>query len=150
MTELAALHLSGNPDTYPLEDDLAHLGKDDTWRAFELSEKLANLEPAQDEGEIKTKWLFLALAWLFEHRDEYDDPLEMVEAIYAQFDYPHEIEQFVRYIPTAESVYDAGAHSHEENISRLFTLWREYIDGARLRYSSSDSSALKGCGDGEP
>ena len=29
MTELAALHLSGNPDTYRLEDDLAHLGKDD-------------------------------------------------------------------------------------------------------------------------
>jgi hypothetical protein len=38
-----------------------------TWRVFELSEKLANLEPAQDEGEIKTKWLFLAVKLVGRH-----------------------------------------------------------------------------------
>ncbi|MGH8558482.1 MAG: DUF2247 family protein [Methylococcales bacterium] len=51
------------------------------------------------------KWFFLVLAWLFEKITNVSDPLSEVEAIYADFDDPPEIEAFVSYMPVTDG-YD--------------------------------------------
>lgn len=81
--------------------------------------------------ELRRLWAYLVLAWVFEHRNEFRDPLEVVEQVYADFDYPEQVASFVRYMPTSEP--DLGAPALNE--ARLFAKWEEYL-GAENRYFS--------------
>jgi len=87
----------GASDASTLE--LATVGKDEAHRVGELLESLASLNGPADDGSSIEKWLYLVLAWLFEHRAEFEEPLSQVEVVYSDFDYPASIEGFVRYIP---------------------------------------------------
>ncbi len=89
-----------------------------------LVEKLAADEPECTEDEVREKWLYLALAWVYEHQDRIPDPLQRVEEIYADFGYPERIARFVRYMPIEGP--DLG--SREANEHRLFERWRCYLD----------------------
>jgi hypothetical protein len=97
--------------------------------AFELVDHLANEEPPHSEDEIRDKWLYLVLAWLYEHRAEVPDPLQRVEEVYADFGYPEQLANFVRYLP----MEGPGLGSREANERRLFERW--YIDGAASKLS---------------
>jgi hypothetical protein len=99
--------------------------------AFELVDHLANEEPPHSEDEIRDKWLYLVLAWLYEHRAEVPDPLQRVEEVYADFGYPEQLANFVRYLPMEGP--DLG--SREANERRLFERWKRYIDGAASKFS---------------
>lgn len=114
----------------PIEIELAFLGKSETQQVGELLRVLANNEPDDAGSKSKTKWLFLILAWLYENRDAVSDPLGEVERIYADFDYPPEIEGFVSYMPVTDG-YDPSQHSMEENKARLFSKWEQYLSETR-------------------
>jgi hypothetical protein len=75
---------------------------------------------------VERKWLYLVLAWIYSQKELLHDPLGMVEEVYADFGYPEEIAGFVRYMPPSDT-YSPQDHSYEENISRLFQLWNEYL-----------------------
>lgn len=91
-----------------------------------LIEQLADGEPQRPENEIRDKWLYLVLAWIYEHRDEFPDPLQRVEEVYADFGYPDQIAKFVRYMPM--DAPDLG--SQEANERRLFERWKQYVEDA--------------------
>ena len=110
----------------PMEVELAGLGKSEAQLVGELLRVLASNEPDDAVISSETKWLFLMLAWLFENRDSVSDPLGEVEIIYADFDYPAEIESFVNYMPVTDG-YDPSKHSTEENKARLFSKWEQYL-----------------------
>ena len=79
----------------------------------------------------EAKWLYLALAWLFENRDSVSDPLVQVEMIYADFDYPPEITSLVYYMPCDEP--DLG--SRELNEARIYANWENYLQAEAKRFS---------------
>jgi hypothetical protein len=93
---------------------------------MELVEQLAGGESPRSEDETRNKWLYLVLAWLYDHRTEDPDPLQRVEEVYADFGYPEHIASFVRYMPMQGP--DLG--SREANERRLFERWKRYIDEA--------------------
>jgi hypothetical protein len=98
----------------------------------ELVERLADTEgPASQDS--KDKWLYVVLEWVFENRQSLSDPLGIVEQLYADFDYPGEIEPFVRYMPMAGP--DLG--NREQNEARLYDYWNSYLDIARKRFGRS-------------
>lgn len=86
-------------------------------------QSLASREPAGSAPAPNEKWLYLVLAWLFEHRADLPDPLDDVETVYAEFDYPTEVGRFVRYMPSEEP--DLG--SRELNEARLVDKWERYL-----------------------
>jgi len=98
-----------------------------------LVEELAEAEPPASEEEIRKKWLYLVLAWIYEHRDEDPDPLQRVEEVYADFDYPEEIASFVGYMPMT----GPPLGSKEAAIRRMFQRWKLYIDDAARLYRPS-------------
>ncbi len=111
----------------PIVAELAGLSKSEVSEAGQLLDKLAAKAIDGDEKVVKAKWLYLSLAWLFENRASSPDPLEAVEVLYSDFDYPEDVAQFVRYMPVTDG-YDPSAHSTEENHSRLLSKWRSYLD----------------------
>jgi len=113
-----------------LEIELASLTKTDTQRIGELLRELALFSPDENNILIVKKWLYLTLAWLFENKESFDDPLSEVEIIYSNFDYPREIESFIRYMPVTDD-YDPSLHTKNENENRLFENWKRYLDIAQ-------------------
>ena len=97
--ELAEDRLADEENSDPVLIELAGLSRTDD--PLPHVEKLAAAadEPAE---EIRGRWLFLVLAWIFEHKHDYDDPLRAIEEVYADFDYPKRIAGLVRYMPTDE------------------------------------------------
>lgn len=114
----------GSNDSMELE--LAGLVQSEHQQAIELLRVLSSHEPNRLDRLPDKTWLFLVLAWLFENREAVSDPLDEVESIYADFDYPPEIEGFVRYMPVTNE-HDTLEHSAEDNQTTLFSKWEEYL-----------------------
>jgi hypothetical protein len=112
--------------------DLAAAGQSEA--ISELVDQLAASEPNNPEEKLRQEWLYLVLAWIYEHRASDTDPLQRVAEVYADFGYPEEIAAFVRYMPMVGP--DLGSRSANEN--RLFERWRKYLDetGQKMRISS--------------
>lgn len=79
-------------------------------------------------------WLFEALAWVFEHRADFNDPVGVVEMLYADFDYPAEIEGLVRYMP-APTGEPAGVEAIERR-------WADFLDRARRDYATRAAASM--------
>lgn len=79
------------------EEELALLLSDHLDRVQELLEDLEFVdEPAERRARL---WLFLALAYVLDRREQFEDPLGVVEDLYALFEYPDEIQGLIRYMP---------------------------------------------------
>lgn len=88
--------------------------------------RLAEAEAPRSEEEIRSKWRYLVLARIHEHRDQSPNPLRSVEEVYPDFGYPERIAKFVRYMPMSGP--DLG--SPEANERRLFERYQAYLDDA--------------------
>lgn len=108
------------------EMEISLLGKDRIADISAAADSLAGLNEDR-ERTAKDKWLYLSLAWLFENKEQMDDPLSVVEDIYADFDYPPVIQPFVRYMPATDD-YDPRDHTAEENNERLMGLFEAFLN----------------------
>lgn len=89
----------------------------------------------KDDLMTKKKWLFIVLSWLWINRNSIEDPLAEVEIIYADFDYPSEIEGFIKYMPPSDG-YDPSTHSQMENINHLMDKWKNYLEKGSAVFKS--------------
>jgi hypothetical protein len=127
MIDLALTALEEKTDSSPLEARLAGLRENETWDVPRLVEGLAKSEPKHSIEESKKKWLCLILAWVYENRDDFDDPIAIVDEIYDDFDYPQEIKGFVSYMPLPE-LSSIPPYKAETPRERMLRLWKEYVD----------------------
>lgn len=135
--DLAVDRLATDPEPPPALVELAGLTAGDP--SMDLVERLAIAEKGVALELIHRKWLYLVLAWLFVHQEEYTDPLQTVEEVYADFGYPETIVPFVRYMPMTGP--DLG--SKEANESRLYEKWRAYLQEASEEYASDLDTAQR-------
>ena len=122
--EVALAALKAGMDLPAAQEELALLLSDSLGRVPELLEDLAR-HPGEecDPGGV---WLFLALAWLHEHRSEHAEPLGVIEMLYADFGYPEEMEGLVRFMPASP-----GAASSREAIEQR---WRDLLSRKAAQY----------------
>jgi hypothetical protein len=112
----------------PALERLALLLRDQYYEIPQLAVELGDF----DDAAARPLWLYLALAWLFAHRDQVEDPLGTIELLYADFDYPAEIEGLVRFmpgppgVPTGTAAIMARWESYLESRARVFS-GREWL-----------------------
>ncbi len=119
-----AEHLVSLGEASQLELELSFKSKMDTHEISLILDDLSMCCIDADESATQEKWLFIILLWLFTNRNNYSEPLKMVETIYEDFDYPEAIESFVAYMPVSDG-YDPNAHSHREILS-------DYLETGKL------------------
>jgi len=124
--DFAIYYIQRSDINEPKELELAGLLKDEYYKIHNIVSSLAENDEKKSEKEKRDKWLFLILSWVYKNREQIEDPFGVVEELYADFDYPEEISEFVRYMPVRGD-YNPGDHSQEENKTRLFNLWHEYL-----------------------
>jgi|SRR5579884_2447443 len=118
----------------PAEEELALLLSDDLDRVDEL---IAELEVSDEPAERRARlWLYLAMAWLLDHQSHYKDPLEVIEMLFADFDYPDEIRNLVRFMPPGP-----GDRAGVEGIQER---WRAFVDRVGREYRERDREASEG------
>jgi hypothetical protein len=129
----AAVELALEQIAEPVDPLLVELATGDAiGRIPDLVGPLSENEPPQPDNELRDKWLYLVLAWLYEHQSDYPDPLQSVEEVYADFDYPKQLAAFVRYMPLEGT--DRG--SREANERRLFARWKDYLEQVAPRFAN--------------
>lgn len=96
----------------------------------------------EDEYEnISQKWLYVILSWLWINRENFEDPLDEVESIYTDFDYPAEMDSFIKYMPPTDG-YDPSLYSYAENINRLMKNWESYLHKSAEKYKRSTIQSM--------
>lgn len=118
--DLAVDLLSGGDDSNTILE-LASMGRDEP--VMEIVASLAQTAAPQDIVEIRRLWAFLLLAWIVQHREEYEDPLDLAERVYADLHYPEQAASLIRYMPSDEP--DLGSPSANE--ARIFAKWEQYV-----------------------
>lgn len=108
---------------------LARLTKEDASTAGDLARSVSEAGPDLDETAARRKWAYLLLKRLYERRDHITDPFGVIEHIYADFDYPEELEGFVRWMPASEPVA-----TPEEGQAKMDQRWRAYLAKSAVRF----------------
>jgi hypothetical protein len=113
---------------------LASLLRDEISRVPDVLELLNDPERVHDPRESARKWLYLELKAAYDERERLNDPLGVVELIYADFDYPSAVAPFVRYMPLQPG--------DEPGIGPLMDKWAGYLsrEGMALRRRPADPS----------
>jgi len=109
----------------PTVDALSQLLADELDRVEPL---ISDIEERHGVGDTEASriWLYLVLLLTFERRDVSGDPMSDVEQIYADFDYPEEIEGFVPFLPAPD-----GQASGREAIEAR---WSAYLQARDLEF----------------
>lgn len=126
------------------ELELSFLIPDDSYVLDDMAALLNELCPKFEDDEcliIKKTWLYIALSWLWMNRENFEDPLGIVESIYANFGYPNEIANFIKYMPPTDG-YDPLIHSDRENMNRLMDNWKIYLQKSSLNFKELVNNSL--------
>jgi len=94
-----------------------------------LAKEITSLvqQESEEEQMVRLYWLRIILAWVYENRLEFEDPLSIVEGVYADFGYPEEIRNIIRYNEPTDG-YRPQDHGQQENDMRLVELWKRYLE----------------------
>ena len=103
--------------------------REDTWAIEDALNALVNAHNASVDISL---WQDLVLRHVYINRDSYQDPLDEVASIYADFGFDEEVEKFVYYMPP--SGCNPSRHTYEENITRLYANWELYLRTNRDKY----------------
>jgi hypothetical protein len=125
-------YLLQNPEeTNPCITELTFLQKNENDIAFLISQALTkkekNIRSDSQEWFIEKRKLRLCLLLnLKKSIPDHRALLERIAEVYAYFDYPSDMEEFVYYMPAKN--YDPSKHSLEENEQRLIVLFNLFLE----------------------
>jgi hypothetical protein len=109
---------------------LAHLDRSDI---AAVREALRAVDPEDADlfpPQSVRKWTYLELRAAYDLRDRLTDPLGFVEQVYADFDYPASVAEFVRYMPPPPDAAIGEA--------ALFDRWSKYLAAEAAELSGED------------
>jgi hypothetical protein len=130
---------------FEIATEIYLLGKNEAARIIELA-NLAALKEARTvtaDQPSAPKWLYLVVKWGFENQALLPDSLSFIQDVYAEFDYPKELEPFVGYLPPTDG-WEPLNHSSSENKERLLAHWKSYLNQTSARFSASDGTVGSG------
>lgn len=134
VSEVGVIDLAANAVERGVADellrDLASLLRDEVERVPDVLDALDDPERIHDPPESKRKWLYLQLNAAYRDRDRLNEPLGVVEQIYADFDYPPSVAPFVRYMPLRPG--DAAGEA------ALIGRWAEFLECERQALAHRD------------
>ncbi len=72
------------------------------------------------EQTVRERWMRLAVKWLYEHRETFDDPWAVIEKIWEAFGHAASLNGLIRWMPTPP-----GEEPGEEG---MLERWRAYVE----------------------
>ncbi|MBC9822951.1 DUF2247 family protein [Terrabacter sp. MAHUQ-38] len=126
VVQLAEHAIESGAPTLPSIEELGLLLSEEYGRVPELVTEMEESDPSAPSEQTNV-WLYLVLAWIYDHRDEFADPLAEIETVHADFDYPEGIEGLVGYLPAAPG-QPSGPGAVEAR-------WKAFLDRQGTHYA---------------
>ncbi|MCL1924404.1 MAG: DUF2247 family protein [Defluviitaleaceae bacterium] len=134
--EHSSLQLSNNLNSSPQEVlDLVCLTPEEVIFSHSIHpyiDKLVETVPKAEKEETIDKIMYVLLDWIFENQENFDNPLEVAQIVYADFDYPKSISEFVGYMPSEVSDLNLVG---VKGVERMLINWKSYLEKEKLRFS---------------
>ncbi len=92
--------------------------------------EFSNRVPKKEKRDSQDKIMYVLLSWVFDHKDEYEDPLLLIETIYEDFNSPVEISEFTRKIPDIED----ESVTFEQEMEIFYENWSKYLREQKTRF----------------
>jgi len=112
----------------PNEIELAGLLTNEQVYVTEILSKLTLSEINNSSLVPRITWFRILMAWLYENKNAIEDPLSVIEQMYADFGYPIEIRHLVRYNETPRA-FDSRITAQKQ----VEDDWAEYVRNISLR-----------------
>jgi hypothetical protein len=74
------------------------------------------------DATVREQWMRLAVAWLYQHRESFDDPWAVLEEIWEAFDHAESLNGLIRWMPTP-----SGEKPGEDG---MMERWRTYSESS--------------------
>ncbi len=131
--EFAKNEISQNSEAFYAVFDLAGLtpsikNYEDVVHEYVI--EFSNRVPKKEKRDSQDKIMYVLLSWVFDHKDEYEDPLLVIEAIYEDFNSPVEISEFTRKIPDIED----ESVTFEQEMEIFYENWSKYLREQKTRF----------------
>lgn len=97
----------------------------------QLVNKLATLQNPDNYSDSKEKFLYVSLNWVYEHKDDYCNPIEVVDILCDEIDYPDEVKNLISFMPMQE----AETNSSDPTTEGLFGRLLRYLKKQRNRWA---------------
>ncbi|MFT3943626.1 MAG: DUF2247 family protein [Ancrocorticia sp.] len=112
----------------PSVEDVALLLRDERYNVERLMHAAVTELEAENvgyEGEEPWRlWLYLALAWMYDHRSNYEDPLTMIQMLSADFWEPDEIRNLIIWVS-----------KNEGEVAKVVQNWQDYVSAKGTEYA---------------
>jgi hypothetical protein len=92
-----------------------------------LVKQLATLYGTDAETDSREKFLYVSLNWVYEHMDNYCDPVEVVDILCDEMYYPDEVRRLISFMPPLESTTNSPSLEIKQLLDRL----AHYLDNQR-------------------
>jgi len=82
---------------------------------------LISSEAACELKSVSSKWRYILLLWLYENRENSSADYDRINKVYADFNYPVDMERFISYMP---------AHGNTEKLGydHILHNWKDYLN----------------------
>lgn len=97
---------------------------------YQLVNKLATSQNSDNYSDSREKFLYVSLNWVYEHKDDYCNPIEVVDILCDDINYPDEVKNLISFMPTSES----ETNSSNSTTERLFGRLLRYLENQRNRW----------------
>lgn len=97
---------------------------------YQLVNKLATSQNSDNYSGSRGKFLYVSLNWVYEHKDAYCNPIEVVDILCDDISYPDEVKNLISFMSVSES----GVNSSDSTTERLFGKLLRYLENQRNRW----------------
>ncbi len=97
---------------------------------LQLVKRLATSQNNNDYFESREKFLFLSLNWVYEHWDNFDNPIEVIDILCDDKDYPDEVKNLCSFMPSSVP----ELYTSDSETKRLFDKLLQHLQTQRNRW----------------
>lgn len=130
--EHALVELQKNESQLPEVMELACILQSELefkYDVVDLVSKLATPQRSEDNSNLREKFLYVSLNWVYEHKDDYCNPIEVIDILCDETNYPDEVKNLVSFMPTLGT----GTKSDSMTERQLSKLLR-FLENQRKRW----------------
>ncbi len=114
---------------YPNDENLLKLALNLLLDSFHVDTDVRFLSSTSREAtyepkSVRNKWRYILLLWLYENKKDSSADYDRINTVYADFDYPVDMERLISYMP---------AHGNTEKLGydNILHNWKDYLDNYR-------------------
>jgi len=97
----------------------------------QLVNKLAASQNSDNYSDSREKFLYISLNWVYEHKDDYCNPIEVIDILCDDINYPIEVKNLISFMPSSEP----ETNSSDTTTKRLFGRLLRYLENQRNRWA---------------